>query len=104
RRAVGRLVRRRGNPRVDEAGGAIEQALDRVGLHDHLTELVLDRAEAGDRLPELTAGRGVFGALRDRADRAAAAHRTQLEAGEVQDVERDLVAFADLAEQVLGRP
>ena len=42
-------------------------------------------------------------ALADRAVRAAAAHRAQLEAREVQHVERDLVALADLAEQVLRR-
>ena len=34
---------------------------------------------------------------------AAAAHRAQLEAREVEHVERDLVALADLAEDVLGR-
>ena len=55
RRAVGRLVRRRLDARVDQPGGAIEQALDRVGADDHLAELVLDRAERRDRLAELLA-------------------------------------------------
>ena len=44
---------------------------------------------------------GVLAGFADRALRAAAAHRAQLEAAEVQDVERDLVSLADLAEQVL---
>ena len=70
---------------------------------DHLAELVLDRAERRDRLAELLALRRVARRFADRALRAAAAHRAELEAREVQHVERDLVSLADLAEQVLRR-
>ena len=103
RGTVARLVRCRLEARVDEPGGAVEQALDRVGLHDHLAELVLDRAEAGDRLAELSSSGRVLRALADGAGRTAFAHRAELEAREVEDVERDLVSLADFAQHVLGR-
>ena len=89
--------------RVDHPGGAIEQALDRVGADDHLAELVLDRPERRDRLSELFSLRRISRRLADRAPGASAAHRAELETAEVEHVERDLVALADLAEDVVGR-
>ena len=45
----------------------------------------------------------VLGGFADNRARATAAHRSQLEAAVVQDVERDLVSLADLSEHVVGR-
>ena len=85
---------------VDEARCSIEQALDGVGLHGHLGELVLDGAKRGDRFAELPACRRVPRALADGRVAATHAHGAELVAPEVKDVERDLVAFADLAKQI----
>ena len=69
----------------------------------HLAELVLDCAEARDRLAELLPRAPRTVRFADGYGRAADAHRAQLEPAEVQHVERDLVALADLAEQVRRR-
>ena len=101
RRAV---VRRRAERRVDQPGGAVDEALERVGPGGHLAQLVLDRAEAGDRLAELPAlRRRTWPTSPMRRAAAAGAHRAQAEAAVVQRVQRDLVALADLAEHVVGR-
>ena len=86
--------------RVDQPGGAIHHAFERVLPCRHLAQLVLDGAEAGDRHAELLARRRVLGGLADSRTRAARTHRAELEAAEVEHVERDLVALADLAEHV----
>src|SRR4029079_6701396 len=68
----------------------------------HVGELPLDHPEARDRLAELSAVARVVERDREtllgRADRAG----TELEAADVEDVERDLVALADLAEDGVG--
>ena len=53
--------------------------------------------------PNCLRERGVLRRLGDRDLGAARAHRAQLEAAEVQHVEGDLVALADLAEHGVGR-
>ena len=88
---------------VDQPGGAIEHRLDGVLADDHFGELLADGAERGDGLAELLPLGGIRRRLRDYPARAAAAHRRQLEAAVVQDVERDFVALADFPEHVLRR-
>ena len=102
-RLAGRVVRRRIDARVDQARGPIDEAFERVGAHDHLAELVLDRAERRRSAGRTACAGPRSGPLRRSPLRAAAAHRAELEAREVEHVERDLVALADLAEQVLRR-
>ncbi len=62
---------------------------------------MFDRAERRDRLAELLSLSCVASRLADRDLRAATAHRPELEAREIEHVERDLVTLADLAEQVV---
>ena len=88
---------------VDEAHGAEDHRLERVGAGDHAADLVLDGAEAGYRLPELPPAGRVARRFADGAPRAAGGRRAQLEAAVVEHVEGDLVALADFAEQVAGR-
>ena len=89
--------------RVEQPGGAVDHALDGVGPRRHLSKLVLDRAKAGDRPAELVALGGVARRFTDGRCRAAAGHHRELEPSVVQGVERDLVPFPDLAEDVVGR-
>jgi len=88
---------------IDQSGRAVEHALHAVEPQRHLAELLLDRAERGQRLAELAPGRGVTSGFGERRLGAAAAHRRQLEAAVVQDVERDFRALADFAEQIVRR-
>ena len=88
---------------VEEAHGAEDHRLERVGAGDHAADLVLDGAEAGYRLPELPPAGRVARRFADGAPRAAGGRRAQLEAAVVEHVEGDLVALADFAEQVAGR-
>ena len=88
---------------VDQPAGAIHHAFERVLPRHHLAELVLDGAEGRDRYAELLARAGVLGGFANRRARAARAHRAELEAAEVEHVERDLVALADFAEHRVGR-
>src|SRR5439155_13077321 len=69
---------------------------------DHFADLVLDRAKRRDRLPELSARGSVLRRLGNRSVGASAAGGAQLEPSEVEDVERDLVALPDFAEDVFG--
>ena len=92
-----------GEGRVEEAGGAVDHAVDREGARRHLPQLVPDRAEARDRHPELVALGGVAHRLADREVGAPGGGHRELEAPVVQGVERDLVPLADLAEHVPGR-
>ena len=102
-RSVGRIVRRGPDPCVDQPSGPVEQALECVRADDHLADLVANRSEGGNRLSELLPIGRVPGRLANRALRAAAAHRAQLESPEIQHVEGDLVALADLAEDICRR-
>ena len=88
---------------VDEARRPIEHGLDRVLTRGHVAQLLLDRAERGDRLAKLLALPGIARRLLDRQPRAAAAHGAELQPPVVQRVECDLVTLPDLAEQVRGR-
>ena len=86
---------------VHLAGGAVERALDGVEARGHLAELVLDQAERRDGFPELLALAGVFdGGAQHVLGRAHGAG-AEREAAEVENVEGDIGAFADLAEHVL---
>src|SRR5207237_446460 len=67
----------------------------------HLRELRLDRAERGDRPAELMPLVGVAHSLSNHQLHAARTHRAEFEAPEVQDVESDLRALADLAQEIL---
>ena len=69
----------------------------------HLRDLLADQAEVGDGLAESLALLGVGDGMLQRGARAADAARAQLEAADVENVEGDDVAFADVAENVLHR-
>ena len=69
----------------------------------HLGDLVLDQPEVGDALSELLAADRVTNGAGQRLLRAADVPGAQLDASEVEDVERDLVAFADRPQHVLDR-
>ena len=97
------MLARRVDARVDQPGGAIHQAFERILPRRHLAELVLDGAEAGDRHAELLARAPRTSPLRRSPPGRRPSTCAELEAAEVEDVERDLVALADLAEHVLGR-
>src|SRR5262245_12446572 len=87
----------------DEAGGAVDGRFADVSPRQHLGQLVFDRAEIGYRLPELASLGGVFRGQLQRVFAAADAARAEFEAAEVENVERDQVPFADLAQEPVFR-
>jgi hypothetical protein len=93
----------RGNRAVDEPGGPVGHRLDGVGLRRGAGELFPDQAEGGDTLAELLALGGIGCAGLERPLHAPDGEGPQLEPPHVEDVERDLVALADLSEHVLHR-
>src|SRR5262249_30319020 len=101
-----RRVGRRGVDRVGrgihEAGRPVAHAVRDVDARRHVGELPLDHAERGDREADLLALPRVverdLEALLRRPDGAGA----ELEAADVEDVERDLVALPDLAQDRVG--
>ena len=89
-----------GHDRLDHSGRAIDDALTRENLRRHLRQLVLDQAKGGNRLSELLALRSI---LRGHAQGVlGGAHRagSQPEAAEVEDVKRDIGAFAHFPQNV----
>src|SRR5205085_11724392 len=83
---------------LDETQRAIDQRLADPSSDRHLRELRLDRAERRDRPAELMPLVGVAHSLSNHQLHAARTHRAEFEAPEVQDVESDLRALADLAQ------
>ena len=88
---------------VDGAGRPVGHALHRVDLRRRPRQLLAHQAEFGDLLSELAALRGVRCSRAQRPLHAAHREGRQLEPAHVEDVEGDLVALADLAEQVFRR-
>ena len=66
-------------------------------------ELLLDQAEGGDRLAEGLTLLGVADGVTQRGARRAHTGGAQLEAANVENVEGDVVALADFAQQILNR-
>ena len=93
----------RGQRRIDHADGAIGHALAHKDAGRALGQLLLDQAELADGFAERLALLRVADRICQRILRATDARRSQLEAADVQDVERDVVALADLAQQVSDR-
>ena len=89
--------------RVDGAGCAIGHRLVGVDLGRRARELLADQAELADRSSELLALRGVRDGALEHVLHAADAEGRELQPADVQDVERDLMPFADFAEDVLHR-
>ena len=89
--------------RVHHADRAVDHRLAGVDADRHLRQLLANQAEVRDALAESLALFGIGNRILQRSARAADAARAQLEAAYVQNVERDDVAFADLAEHVLHR-
>src|SRR5215475_7531902 len=87
----------------DESGGAIDGRFADVSPRQHLGQLVFDRAEIGYRLSELAALGGVSRGQFKRIFTAADAARPEFEAAEVENVERDQMAFADLTQKSVFR-
>ena len=88
---------------IDERRCPIQHALDRKLANRDFGKLVFDGAKRGNRLTELLPLDRVARGVADDGASAAAAHGRQLEPPIVEDVERDLVPFADFAEDVFGR-
>ena len=89
--------------RVDQPGRAVAHRFADVDLHRHARELLLNHAEARQRLAELLSVLGVL--RRGRQDLLRPAHDGHAEAQppNVEDVERDLVTPSLFAEQVAFR-
>ena len=93
-----------GERRVDHADGAVGQRLadvDARGTCRRASPASGRSRRSTCRTP--CAPSRTRCAFCERLSRAAHARRAQLEAADVEDVERDVVALADLAEQVLDR-
>ena len=90
---------------VHVPGDPVTHRLERIDASRHVGDLLLHRAEVRDRLLELLSLLGVVGRDLQRALHGTEDTHAELEAADVQDVERDLVTASDLAEQVLlGHP
>ena len=88
---------------VHHAHGAIDQRLADIDQRRHVRHLFAHQAEVGDHLAERLALLGISNGILQREPRAAHAHRAQLEASHVQDVESDDVALADFTQQIFHR-
>src|SRR5215510_5655448 len=87
----------------NEAGGPVDGRFAYVSPRQHLGQFVFDRAKIGYRLSELASLGGVFRGQRQRVLAAADAPGAEFEAAEVENVERDQVALADLAQEPVFR-
>src|SRR5207249_2631687 len=88
---------------VDEADGAIADGSADEDSGGAVGDLLLDEPELGDGFPEGLTINGVADAVVESHAAAADGCDAEFVASDVQDVERDVVALADLAEQVFGR-
>ena len=88
---------------VHQAGGAIGHRVGDEDARRHVGELLLDRAELGDRLSELLPVAGVLDGAVEALARGSDGAAAELEPSDVQDVDRDLVTAPRLAEEVLRR-
>ena len=86
--------------RIFHAGGVVDHEPGGFDLGGHLRNLELDALEIGERLAELFALLRVFGGELPGAARDADHLRADADAAFVQSFDRDLVAFAGLAEHV----
>ncbi len=94
---------------VDVGEGTVDQADDAVGEGlagedggGHVGELLLDEAELADGFAEGFALFGVANAVVEGGAGSSDGGVAELVAADVEDVEGDVVAFADLAEEVGG--
>ena len=88
--------------RIQQAGRAINDAFAHEHADGHLAQFVFDRAEVADRLSKLGALVGVLHGIRDDVLGAAHCGRAELEAADVENIERDLVPFAGFAQQIFN--
>src|ERR1039458_4784117 len=88
---------------IDHADGPVDHGLAGVNSGGGFGQLLLDQAEFGDGLAERLALLGVADAVLEAVARPPHTSRTQLEAPDVQNVKRDMVPLANLAQQVLHR-
>jgi len=90
-------------PRGQQSGGAVDQGFADPARDHHLGDLGPDAVEVQERLAELLALGSVLHGRVDGGLDGAGRGRPELEPSEVQGIQDDLVALADLAEQVLRR-
>ena len=88
---------------VDVLGGAVGGRLTGIDLDGALGQLVADGAILGDGSAELVAFVGVLHAAGQRALGRADHGATELDAADVEDVDRNLESLLALVEQVLDR-
>ena len=86
-----------------EPGGVVDEQPGGFDLGGHLGERELDGLEIRDRFAELLALLGIGGGVRPCALGEAEHLRADADAAFVEGLDGDLVAFAGLAEHVLGR-
>src|SRR5262249_40232137 len=87
---------------VHQTGSAIYHALCNPDPNGHFGELVLDRSERGDGLTECDPLPGVLNRIVESRFRPADRSGAQLRAADVQNVERNVMALADLPDNVLN--
>ena len=85
---------------VHHAYGAIDERFAHIEERRHVGDFFANQAEVGDDFVERLALLGVADRVLQRNAATAHAHRAELEAAHVQNVESDDVAFADFAEQI----
>src|SRR5213083_3037970 len=91
-RAVGAVAALERALHVAEA--AVRHRVADEGADRHTGQLLFDQAEFGDRLAELPPLPGISDGMAERLLDARHVARAQLDAAEVQDVERHLVPLA----------
>jgi hypothetical protein len=87
---------------VDEANGAIADRSADEDAGGTVRDLLLDEPELGDGFAEGLAIDGVANAVVERNASAADGCISEFVAADVEDVERDVMALADLSEEVRG--
>ena len=95
------LVRTAGERLVDQADGAVAEGFADEDAGGAVGDLLLDEAELGDGFAEGLAVDGVADAVVERHAAAADGCVAELVAADVEDVERDVVALADFAEEIV---
>ena len=88
---------------VDPTSRSIQGRIPHIQLDRHLSQLVLNGPKGSDRLFELLSGLGIlYGGIQGHL-RPTQSSCTKFQATDIQNVERDLVAFSDLTQYILHR-
>ena len=100
---VGRVLVDIRQPGFDHPYGAIGERLADIDVDGHVGELLLDQAKLRDALRPSLALLGIADSVGQGIASGTDNPGTQFEAADVQRVEGDDVAFADLSQDILNR-